>query len=77
VFAWEWRQYFEKQFDHSEQPITDLILFSDSKSVLQTLEAPHQFGTTETVTLTHAIHNMCISHNIQVILQLIPGHIGI
>ena len=63
-------------FDTHIQPKTDLVIFTDSLSTLQTLET----GNDVTKDITHliwAMHNLMDRHHIKITLQWIPAHTGI
>ena len=63
-------------FDTHEQAATNVVIFTDSLSTLQTLET----GTDVTKDITNlvwAIHSLMSRHHIEVTLQWIPAHTGI
>ena len=63
-------------FENSSIPKTDLVIFSDAKSVLQAIENANEKDSVIR-NLSQDISNIITAHNIKVTLQWIPGHSNI
>ena len=64
-------------FDDKSQPPCDIVIFTDSKSTLQSLESPHDKVSNDIICLTKVIQAMLTSYSINLHLQWIPGHSNI
>ena len=63
-------------FDNNPHAITNAVIFTDSLSTLQALENGTD-GTTEMTQLSLCIHHLISKHNINLVLQWVPGHAGV
>ena len=69
-------QLIHQRFELSESNPTDVIIFSDAKSVLEALQnPPYQDQITSVIALV--ISNLIAAHAVHVTLQWIPGHCNI
>ena len=63
-------------FENHSTPKTDLVIFSDAKSVLQAIDNTNEKDQVIR-NLSQDISNIIVAHNINVTLQWIPGHSNI
>ena len=63
-------------FENNSTPQTDLVIFSDAKSVLQAIDNANESDLVIR-NLTQDISNIITAHNVKVTLQWIPGHSNI
>ncbi|XP_055861377.1 uncharacterized protein LOC129921966 [Biomphalaria glabrata] len=70
-------QTVENKLYEGVQPPSDIVVFTDSQSTLQALNSSTSNSPRELTTLIVIIHQMISKLNINITLQLIPGHIGI
>ena len=64
-------------FDDNSHPPCDTVIFTDSKSTLQSLENPHENVNNDITCLTQIIQKLLTSYDINLYLQWIPGHSNI
>ena len=63
-----------QSFELNEHPPKAIVIFTDSKSVLQAIETLDLKTNDDTIFRVKAIHNLLSSYDIQVTLEWIPGH---
>ena len=63
-----------QQFETNEKETSDIVVFTDSKSALESLENPHESCQKEIKHTARSIHNILDSFNTNIVLQWIPGH---
>ena len=68
--------HINQKFDTSPISTSNIVIFTDSLSTLQSLESGR--GTDrESTLLTQNLHHLMNQHPVEVVLQWIPGHSGI
>ena len=63
-------------FDDNLKDKRNIVIFTDAKSVLQSLEGENA-SDTRLKNISNTIHKLISSHKVDVILQWIPGHVGL
>ena len=69
-------QIAHQNFDLGQKEKSDIVIFSDSMSVLEALRNTHQDNIAVRQT-AQAIHDIIAAHNTHITLQWIPGHTDI
>ena len=70
-------QQVKTLFDEKSYPPCDIVVFTDSKSTLESLESPHEKVSNDIICLTKTLQNLLTSYDINLYLQWIPGHSNI
>ena len=67
----------EHQYNNKQLAPTDIVVFTDSQSVLQAKANSIFSDLKETTLLEHTVDFLMNTYNISITFQWIPGHVGI